>query len=159
MSNAAAKVQVNIKSGEGFDATLVNIYAENPDELAQLLTAVTQFAPQIAEARGAVALAHGIEVKKGSVEVQEKPVYQEQTGGWANNQPPGQQGPQEPQTSWGQPQQTPPPQFAQPATAGPTCQHGPMVHRSGNKNGRDWSGWFCPTPKGTPNQCSPQFGK
>jgi hypothetical protein len=41
----------------------------------------------------------------------------------------------------------------------PTCVHGEMVHRSGEKNGRAWSGWFCPTPKNTPGQCSPQFNK
>ena len=39
------------------------------------------------------------------------------------------------------------------------CVHGQMVLRNGTKNGRDWSGWFCPTPQGTPNQCSPQFNK
>jgi hypothetical protein len=60
-------------------------------------------------------------------------------------------------------QTTPVPQ-AQPAQAapqgvpGPQCKHGAMVQRSGNKNGRAWTGYFCPTPKGTPDQCSPQFG-
>jgi len=39
------------------------------------------------------------------------------------------------------------------------CTHGSMVLRNGTKNGRDWSGWFCPTPQGTPDQCSPQFNK
>ena len=37
------------------------------------------------------------------------------------------------------------------------CTHGTMVPRSGTKNGRNWSGWFCPTPQGTPDQCSPEF--
>lgn len=74
---------------------------------------------------------------------------------------PPQQQYQDPAPSpWSQPQQSPPPQYAQqPAQQGPTCMHGAMVHRSGTKNGRDWSGYFCPTPKGTPNQCQPQFGK
>jgi len=39
------------------------------------------------------------------------------------------------------------------------CPHGTMVPRSGTKNGRYWSGWFCPTPQGTPDQCSPSFDK
>lgn len=39
----------------------------------------------------------------------------------------------------------------------PTCEHGTMVHREGEKNGKPWSGWFCPSPRGTPNQCAPIF--
>lgn len=40
-----------------------------------------------------------------------------------------------------------------------TCVHGQMVARSGVKNGRAWSGHFCPTPQNTPDQCAPQFDK
>lgn len=144
MTNANAKVQVNLKSGEGFDATLVNVYAETPQELENLLRSVAEYAPLIAEARGAVALAHGIEVKQGSVQVQQEPPTHQ---------------PEPPQSGWGQPAQAAPPSFAQPNNAGPTCQHGPMVFRSGEKNGRQWSAHFCPTPKGTPGQCQPVFGK
>jgi hypothetical protein len=39
------------------------------------------------------------------------------------------------------------------------CKHGEMVPRSGSKNGKPWSGHFCPTPQGTPDQCKPEFGK
>lgn len=41
------------------------------------------------------------------------------------------------------------------------CQHGEMVARAGfNQNtNKAWSGYFCPTPKGTPGQCAPQFNK
>ena len=55
-----------------------------------------------------------------------------------------------------------PPATAAPATpTGPVCKHGAMTHRTGtNKtNGSPWSGWFCPSPKGTADQCSPQFSK
>lgn len=87
MSNDQALVQVNIKSGEGFDATLVNVYAKTPDELVQLLEAVKEHAPLIAEARGAVAIAHGIEVKKGSVNtVVEQGQGTQQAGGWGGQQ-------------------------------------------------------------------------
>jgi len=34
-----------------------------------------------------------------------------------------------------------------------------MVPRKGEKNGKAWSGFFCSTPKGTPNQCAPIFEK
>ena len=142
MSNDQALVQVNIKSGEGYDATLVNVYAKTPDELVQLLEAVKTHAPLIAEAKGAVAFAHGIEVKKGSVSTQvEAPAQAQQQGGWA------------------QPQQQAAPSWSNPAQQGPACKHGPMVARSGNKNGKSWSGFFCPTPRGTSDQCPPQFAK
>lgn len=37
------------------------------------------------------------------------------------------------------------------------CAHGAMSQKAGEKNGRAWQGHFCPTPKGTPNQCQAQF--
>jgi len=42
-----------------------------------------------------------------------------------------------------------------------TCPHGEMVFKSGvsQGTGRAWSGYFCPTPKNTPGQCSPQFNR
>lgn len=40
-----------------------------------------------------------------------------------------------------------------------TCVHGTMVVRAGVKNGKAWSGHFCPTPQGTPDQCKPQFDR
>ena len=29
----------------------------------------------------------------------------------------------------------------------PVCVHGAMKHKSGEKNGKAWSAWFCPAPK------------
>ena len=143
MSNDQALVQVNIKSGEGYDATLVNVYAKTPDELVQLLEAVKEHAPLIAEAKGAVAFAHGIEVKKGSVNTQV-------------DSPPAQQAPAQ-QGGWAQPQTQAAPSFAQPNNQGPACQHGPMVFREGVGAKGPWKAYFCPTPKGTPGQCAAQF--
>jgi hypothetical protein len=37
------------------------------------------------------------------------------------------------------------------------CKHGEMQYRTGSKNGKTWKGFFCPTEKGTPDQCSPEF--
>jgi len=37
------------------------------------------------------------------------------------------------------------------------CQHGPMVTRKGTGAKGEWKGYFCPTPKGTPDQCTPQW--
>ena len=36
-----------------------------------------------------------------------------------------------------------------------------MIYREGvsQKTGKQWKGYFCPTPKGAPDQCAPQFLK
>jgi len=42
------------------------------------------------------------------------------------------------------------------ATA-PQCAHGPRTGRSGTGAKGPWKAWFCPTPKGTPDQCEAIF--
>jgi len=39
----------------------------------------------------------------------------------------------------------------------PNCAHGPMTARSGASAKGPWKAWMCPTPKGTPGQCAPNF--
>lgn len=39
----------------------------------------------------------------------------------------------------------------------PNCAHGPMTARSGTSAKGPWKAWMCPTPKGTPGQCSANF--
>lgn len=54
----------------------------------------------------------------------------------------------------------PPPASATPApsVAGQRhCNHGPMVTRKGQGAKGEWKGYFCPTPKGTADQCAPQW--
>lgn len=52
----------------------------------------------------------------------------------------------------------PPPATAAPVTAGAmSCVHGAMSAKKGNGAKGEWRGWFCPTPKGTADQCKPQF--
>lgn len=146
MSNDSAKVQVNIKSGEGFDATLVNVYAETPGELDALLNGVIAAAPLIAAAKGAVQVAHGIEVK--SAQPQQAPPQQQE--GWQNQSatpPPfvqgnGQEGGR---TQYSQPDNSQP----------PTCMHGPKKWVPGGvskKTGNPYNGfWACSAPQG--QQC------
>lgn len=43
------------------------------------------------------------------------------------------------------------------APVGRSCVHGAMTPRSGSGAKGPWKGYFCPTPKGTPDQCSAQF--
>ena len=51
------------------------------------------------------------------------------------------------------------PAGAQSAPGGETrhCQHGEMVYRTGRGAKGVWKGFMCPTPKGTPGQCEPQW--
>jgi hypothetical protein len=39
----------------------------------------------------------------------------------------------------------------------PNCAHGPMTARSGASAKGPWKAWMCPTAKGTPGQCAPNF--
>ena len=39
----------------------------------------------------------------------------------------------------------------------PQCQHGPRTARSGAGPKGPWRAYFCPTPKGTPDQCEAIF--
>lgn len=44
------------------------------------------------------------------------------------------------------------------SSSGPkTCKHGEMTFRTGQSAKGPWKGYFCPSPKGTPDQCEPQF--
>ena len=53
----------------------------------------------------------------------------------------------------------PPPVSAAPSTSAGqvSCSHGSMIGRKGNGAKGEWKGYFCPTPKGTPDQCQPQW--
>lgn len=53
----------------------------------------------------------------------------------------------------------PPPVAVPQPSAGKQCVHGEMIRRSGNGAKGEWRGFFCPTPKGTPDQCSPAFAQ
>lgn len=38
-----------------------------------------------------------------------------------------------------------------------TCNHGGATQRKGESAKGPWTGYFCPQPKGSPDQCSPKF--
>lgn len=57
-----------------------------------------------------------------------------------------------------------PPNGPPPGTEIPDCEHGPMQYRtgivkSGNRVGETWKAFMCPQPKGSDDQCKPQFIK
>lgn len=44
------------------------------------------------------------------------------------------------------------------APAGAVCRHGNMTWKTGiGKTGKEWKAWMCPAPKGTADQCDPQW--
>lgn len=140
MSENPNGVTVTFKAAQGYEAPWIVIHADSVTDaknqidtgdfaaLAERTVAAAEFF------RGAYNVKHGL----------------------ASNEAPAQpQAPQQNRSQQGSPQTQAP---AAPQGGGKQCIHGDMVFRSGNKNGRAWSGYFCPTPKGTPNQCSPVFG-
>lgn len=44
-----------------------------------------------------------------------------------------------------------------PAPGAPECVHGARVFRTGTGSKGQWQAWFCPTPKGTADQCPAQW--
>lgn len=44
-----------------------------------------------------------------------------------------------------------------PVDGAKTCKHGEMKFRNGSSAKGPWKGYFCPSPKGTVDQCEPQF--
>ncbi len=47
---------------------------------------------------------------------------------------------------------------SQPAGDGHTCAHGQRVYKSGEKNGKAWAAWMCPSSDRA-NQCRPEWTK
>lgn len=41
--------------------------------------------------------------------------------------------------------------------AGKTCKHGSMTPRTGQGAKGPWKAFMCPSPKGTPDQCEPEW--
>lgn len=128
------KFQVNFKTPGG---TLVNFYAETVVDGIALLNEFAAAWPVVQNIEKAM---HPVAAPVAA------PVA------------PVQQFPSEP--AWGGPAVAPAAVAPAPAVATPgahTCQHGPMTYRTGNGQKGPWQGYFCPTPKGTPGQCDPQF--
>jgi hypothetical protein len=126
------KVTVTLKGGLGFDAPWVVIHSSDvADALNQLSDA--QLPALLEKAQKASEFFAG---KKAT------PTPQATQGGS--------------QTRSGQPAAS-----AVGSGGAKRCNHGEMVFRSGvsQKNGKAWSGYFCPTPQGTPGQCDPEFNR
>lgn len=151
------KYQVTIKGGSGKDAPWITISGDTENDLAFNLRAFTGTqSPDSAELTA-----------EAAIKLQNLWAIKDQLGGaavqpGATGQPPAftpqqQANVQQYQQSAAAPQQPQPPQPAQQAPA-PVCKHGQMVYREAKPgSGKNWRAYFCPTPKDTPDQCSPQF--
>lgn len=144
-------VQISIKiphDADNYRDTLVNLRAEQPQQLEQLLSWVQGHAAEIGSAVQTVRAAGGVGTAfagAGTVTVQQE---QPQQGSWPQSTM---------QQTVPQPQAPAPQQAAGPQGPGASCVHGPMVYRTGTGKKGPWRAYFCPTPKGTPDQCAAQF--
>ena len=126
MASEATKLQVNFKLADG---TLINLYAQDAEELTEHLGWIEGLAGAIANTSKALAgqsaVAHVAQGLGGTV-------------------------------------------ISAPVSA-PTsplsfsidqCKHGARTYRESKPGApKAWKGYFCPTVKGTPDQCEPNFAK
>lgn len=163
-----AKIQVNLKSGEGFDAALINVYANDENELAHLLGVVERAASTIATTRAAVAMGPLLAPPAQQPANQAVQQVQNPTQGFQQQQTNPYDQPQGPPPAWVPPQQqgyAPPPQqqqatqFSQPQQGpAPTCQHGTKTFLVDRKNNPpQWQAWACPADKNNPSKCKLQY--
>ena len=125
-ANATTKIQVNW----GKDGLLVNVYADNAQELEQLLTTVQDTAALIES------VGHSI--------------------GRGGSQPSGGNVAYATKAFGATPVVDTPPFNNAPASTGAEqqCKHGAMSLRSGvNAQGKAWKGLMCAAPKGAPDKC------
>ena len=126
---------------------MLNIQGDNPAEFEQNLRWVIENAARIASGvaliKGVGNVAEVLPVAETATQYEPEPQY---------NAPAVQQYQRAAVAS------APNYQQQAPAVVPPTCKHGPMQYKSGvNGAGKPWQGWMCPTPKGAPDQCGPQW--
>lgn len=126
-ASESTKFQVNFKTPDG---TLINLYAQNKEELEALLTAAQDFSPLIASVGQSLGSA-----------VSPAPVR--------NNFPPKQTTPINSLDDRANP----------PSGAGPSCDHGPMTFIKGVNARGPWSGYKCSGPEGTKPKCKTIFNR
>lgn len=147
---ADGKFTVTLKAGDKFDAPWVVISGDSADEALANVNRAGDIGLGVAAANAARGLqatyaAAGLgTVQQVSTEGSEAPVAP-------------------PATPSAPPQAAPPAAPAGPAPSAPPanamfCPHGQRTFQSGSKNGRKWTGHFCPLPKGHPDQCQPIWG-
>ena len=130
MATEGTKFQVNFKLADG---TLVNIYAATPAELETQLATIQDSSALINSVSASLAQAGAVRALAQGL-------------GATPVAAPVHAAPAAPAYS--------------PAIAVPDghCKHGELVWRESKPGApKAWKGWFCPSAKGTPDQCEPKF--
>lgn len=162
------KIQLSVKIGYGQDADMVNIRANTPEEFAALLQHAQVNADLVAATSARLKGAGAVVALTSPAQPTVAPVATPAavtppvatvapyiapggpTGG-AVTTPPADYVPQPvaPVAA---------PQAAGPAGAPPMCIHGARQFRASKPGAaRAWQAWMCPTAKGTPGQCEPEW--
>lgn len=144
-------IQVNIKTGPGYEASLINIPANTVEELEAKLVWVTNNPGLVLNAQAAlqgtatVARALGATVEPAVTDQQGQsgdPLNAPQGNAPAPNYAPAPQGP---------------PQYSQPAQGAPSCRHGQRQYKEGvSKAGKNYKMWACPSGN-RQDQCDPEW--
>ena len=123
------RVQVNMKSGPGYEASLVNVRADDFEELGELLDGFSgDIVAKIANATSLLQTTTTVAGQLGG----ENPVASAQQV----------QQPTAPASNSGVPQ----------------CAHGARVHKKSKPGAsKVWEAFFCNTPQNAPNKCDPIF--
>jgi hypothetical protein len=128
---------VTLKAGTGYDAPWLVAHANSVEEALEFLKH-----PDLDELMDLTAR-KGKELAKafGGSQSFAKPAASGSGGGWskpAKQEPAG-------DVEW------------DPDAEEYTCVHGGAVQRKGESDKGPWTGYFCPQPKGSPDQCRPKF--
>jgi len=151
---ADGKVTITLKAGDKFDAPWIVVSGDTPAEALDNLRLLGELgaSAEVANAARGLQSVYAIGQAMGPVQTvpQENPAA---AGGQVVQFPTPTAPPQAP------PQAAPaaPAQQAPPANA-MFCPHGQRTFRSGQKNGRKWTAYFCPLPQGHPDQCQAIWG-
>lgn len=130
------KIQVSPKTPSG---TLINIRGNTPEEVQELLGGVQELVTLVVGLEQSFAGVDNLAPLSTGPSTATAPVQDSSSQVFPSTPPVAVQ----PQAS--------------PATGGPTCIHGARKYITGEKNGKKWAMWACPTPKDAPDKCSPQW--
>jgi len=128
-ASASTKLQANFKLADG---TLINVYADDNTDFQLQLNGLIDVVPLIQEVSSKLGL-------NSAPSAYPATIAQAFPGAQVVSSTPVQAAP------------------APQAIADGSCKHGVLVWREGQGPKGPWKGYFCPSPKGTPDQCSPKF--
>lgn len=132
VSDGNDQISITLKGGTGFDAPWIVVKGTSPEEALEILNKVRELGLMDTTAKAAAMFQGHVGGGSGGSGVRQ---------GQGGNRAGGQNA--KPATP--------------PGVAAKSCSHGEMVYRTGNGAKGPWQAFFCPTPKGTPNQCAAVF--